>query len=106
MDNAALKTFAQKSRTDLMAQTGARLKLVLSPIAWSVEYPNAIRDLEKRIADKGKDAVIEEVAYTWFNRFCALRFMDVNHYNPVGIVSPGENRFNRRSLVSQDGHHR
>ncbi len=91
MDNAALKTFAQKSRTDLMAQTGARLKLVLSPDSLERrEYPNAIRDLEKRIADKGKDAVIEEVAYTWFNRFCALRFMDVNHYNQVGIVSPAE----------------
>jgi hypothetical protein len=91
MDNAALKTFAQKSRTDLMAQTGARLKLVLSPDSLERrEYPNAIRDLEKRIADKGKDAVIEEVAYTWFNRFCALRFMDVNHYNQVGIVSSAE----------------
>ncbi|MFA5545856.1 MAG: BREX-1 system adenine-specific DNA-methyltransferase PglX [Sphaerochaetaceae bacterium] len=91
MDNAALKTFAQKSRTDLMAQTGARLKLVLSPDSLERrEYPNAIRDLEKRIGDKGKDAVIEEIAYTWFNRFCALRFMDVNHYNQVGIVSPAE----------------
>jgi len=91
MDNTALKTFSQKSRTDLLAQTGARLKLVLSADSLERrEYPNAIRDLEKRIADKGKDAVIEEVAYTWFNRFCALRFMDVNHYNPVGIVSPAE----------------
>ena len=91
MDNAALKTFAQKSRTDLMHQVSARLKLVLTSDSLERrEYPNAIRDLEKRIADKGKDAVIEEVAYTWFNRFCALRFMDVNHYNPVGIVSPAE----------------
>jgi type II restriction/modification system DNA methylase subunit YeeA len=91
MDNAALKTFAQKSRTNLMAQTRAQLKLVLSSDSLERrEYPNAIRDLEKRIADKGKDAVIEEVAYTWFNRFCALRFMDVNHYNQVGIVSSAE----------------
>ena len=91
MDNAALKTFAQKSRTDLMHQVSARLKLVLTSDSLERrEYPNAIRDLEKRIADKGKDAVIDEVAYTWFNRFCALRFMDVNHYNPVGIVSPSE----------------
>lgn len=48
MDNAALKTFAQKSRTDLMAQTRAQLKLVLSSDSLERrEYPNAIRDLEK-----------------------------------------------------------
>jgi type II restriction/modification system DNA methylase subunit YeeA len=91
MDNAALKTFAQKSRTDLLNQVGARLKLVLASDSLERrEYPNAIRDLEKMIDDKGKDVVIDEIAYTWFNRFCALRFMDVNHYNPVGIVSPSE----------------
>jgi type II restriction/modification system DNA methylase subunit YeeA len=37
-----------------------------------------------------KDQVIERVAYIWFNRFCALRFMDVNRYNRVGIVSPAD----------------
>jgi len=31
-----------------------------------------------------------KVAYTWFNRFCALRFMDVNHYTRIGVVSPVE----------------
>ena len=30
------------------------------------------------------------MAYTWFNRFCALRYMDVNHYTRIGIVSPQE----------------
>src|SRR5690625_4926166 len=34
---------------------------------------------------KGYDQVIEEVAYTWFNRFIALRFMEVNDYLPTGI---------------------
>ena len=38
----------------------------------------------------GKAALIDQVAYTWFNRFCALRFMDVNGYNRVGVVSPSE----------------
>jgi len=30
------------------------------------------------------------VAYIWFNRFCALRFMDVNRYTRIGTVSPAE----------------
>ena len=29
--------------------------------------------------------MIEEVAYTWFNRFIAIRFMEVNDYLPSGI---------------------
>lgn len=29
--------------------------------------------------------VIEEVAYTWFNRLIAVRFMEVNDYLPTGI---------------------
>ena len=31
------------------------------------------------------DAVIEEVAYTWFNRLIAVRFMEVNDYLPSRI---------------------
>ncbi len=34
---------------------------------------------------KGFEQVIEEVAYTWFNRFIALRFMEVNNYLPTGV---------------------
>jgi len=34
--------------------------------------------------------VVERVAYIWFNRFCALRFMDVNRYGKIGVVSPAE----------------
>ena len=29
--------------------------------------------------------IIEEVAYTWFNRFAALRFMEVNNYLPSRV---------------------
>ena len=34
--------------------------------------------LLRKISQNGFDHVIEEVAYTWFNRFCALRFMEFN----------------------------
>ncbi|MDD3874742.1 MAG: hypothetical protein PHE01_11315, partial [Methanosarcina sp.] len=37
------------------------------------------------IDKKGYPQVIEEVAYTWFNRFCALRFMEINNYLPTGV---------------------
>lgn len=38
------------------------------------------RKLAEQIRERGFDAVIEEVAYTWFNRICAIRFMEVNDY--------------------------
>lgn len=91
MDTTALKNFAQKARIDLIHQVGAQLKLVLSSDSLARrEQEKSVRALEEQIERKTKEVVIEEVAYTWFNRFCALRFMDVNRYNSVGVVSPSE----------------
>jgi hypothetical protein len=41
--------------------------------------------LIQNIKHKGFEQVIEEVAYTWFNRFIALRFMEINNYLPTGV---------------------
>ncbi|WP_427339594.1 BREX-1 system adenine-specific DNA-methyltransferase PglX [Caloranaerobacter sp. DY30410] len=41
--------------------------------------------LIEKIKEKGFEQVIEEVAYAWFNRFIALRFMEVNDYLPIGV---------------------
>lgn len=38
------------------------------------------RKLVAKIYEKGFESVVEEVAYTWFNRICAIRFMEVNDY--------------------------
>jgi type II restriction/modification system DNA methylase subunit YeeA len=42
-------------------------------------------NLISHIKEKGYDAVMEEVAYTWFNRIIAVRFMEVNDYLPSRI---------------------
>lgn len=41
------------------------------------------KQLISKIKSNGYDQTIEEVAYTWFNRFIALRFMEVNGYLPT-----------------------
>jgi hypothetical protein len=41
--------------------------------------------LIENIKVKGFDQVMEEIAYTWFNRLIALRFMEVNGYLPTGV---------------------
>jgi len=57
-------------------------------------FPKKIKDqrnrLIKEIDEKGFDTVIDEVTYTWFNRFVALRFMEVNEYLPVNVLTSKE----------------
>ena len=43
------------------------------------------RQLIDRIRQNGFAQTMEEAAYTWFNRFIALRFMEVNGYLPTRI---------------------
>lgn len=91
METSALKKFAQSARKDLLEQVGSKLAFVLKPESSARrEYPAVVKELEKAVAAQGQAGLIDQVAYTWFNRFCALRFMDVNGYNRVGVVSPAE----------------
>ena len=91
METAKLKRFAQFARRSLLEQVSAKLKMVLAEdSAARRERGEAIKKLEEAIKGHGKDQVIERVAYIWFNRFCALRFMDVNRYNRVNVVSPAD----------------
>jgi len=94
MDTAPLKTFATRSRTALIREVTARIAVVLAPASpQRVEQPKAVAALEAVITgagggDKGRGAVANRVAYTWFNRIIALRFMDANGYTGIGVVSP------------------
>ncbi|NRP50632.1 hypothetical protein XMV201_002402 [Aliiroseovarius sp. xm-v-201] len=91
MDTNALKKFAQAARNLLIDQVRSKLDLLLDPASPARrEHPQAMKELDAAIARGGKAQVIEQVAYTWFNRFTALRFMDANGYTTVGVVSPAE----------------
>jgi len=100
METAKLKKFAQFARRSLRDQVTARLKSVLADDSLSRrESPQAVTELEKQIKERGEDQVVETVAYTWFNRFCALRFMDVNHYTRISVVSPVPGQFQPEILA-------
>lgn len=94
METAPLKSFATWARRELITQVSARLTAVLAPSSPErVENQHAVAMLERDIAAaggeaKGKDAIADKVAYTWFNRIIALRFMDANGYTGIGVVSP------------------
>ncbi|MCG9096685.1 BREX-1 system adenine-specific DNA-methyltransferase PglX [Laribacter hongkongensis] len=100
MDTSKLKKFAQFARRTLGEQVSAKLALVQSDgSAARRENAAAVKQLEDAIKRHGKEQIIERVAYTWFNRFCALRFMDVNRYTRIGIVSPAEGQFQPEILL-------
>jgi len=100
METAKLKKFAQFARRSLLEQVSTKLKLVLAEnSAARRECADAVKKLEEAIKGRGKEQVIDRVAYIWFNRFCALRFMDVNRYTRIGVVSPSEGQFQPEILA-------
>lgn len=61
--------------------------------------------LIKAINQHGFKHVMEEVAYTWFNRFIALRFMEVNNYLPQRVrVFTNENNEFKPELLTEAIH--
>ncbi len=99
METAKIKRFSQYARRSLIEQVSGKLKLVLDKdSAARREKPEAVRKLEDKIRN-GSEQTVERVAYTWFNRFCALRFMDLNRYTRIGVVSPVAGQFQPEILA-------
>lgn len=91
MNTKQLERFAQYARKDLIKQVSIKLESVLAENSLARrENARAVYELEKEISSHDKNSVIDRVAYTWFNRFCALRFMDVKGYNRVKVLSPSD----------------
>ncbi len=100
MDTSKLKKFAQYARRILLDQVSSKLDVVLAPqSAARRERAQVVAELEKLISSSCREHVEERVAYIWFNRFCALRFMDVNRYTRIGVVSPAEGQFQPEILA-------
>jgi len=88
-NTATLKTFAQQTRSKLISLITTKLQFVLGQDTAELRgNEKEIDILRKEIQSKGEKNVIEEVAYTWFNRVMALRYMDANGYNTPMTVSP------------------
>jgi hypothetical protein len=115
MDKNAIKKYAVWARRELISrvsrkalQYGISAKETVDAAADSVNG-KLLTDTEKKqrqaliaqINEKGFELVCEEVAYTWFNRFSALRFMEVNGYLPthVRVFTDEENNFKPQILT-------
>jgi hypothetical protein len=85
MNQNALKPFAQTARRELRKQIELRLDFVLRTDSAELRQRAAqVKALKEALALEGREALVERVAYTWFNRLAALRFMDANGYHPFG----------------------
>lgn len=127
MNKNAIKKFAIEARkklidsvTDKAGMLGITEKACSRPISKGADfevYQTAAgtevtlnkRQCEQRaklvyqIESRGFEAVVEEVAYTWFNRICAIRFMEVNDYLPnrVRVLSSEKEGKMEPDLVTQ-----
>jgi len=85
VNTAALKTFAPAMRRELLEAVGRKLDLLLhsqTPDTLST-YAHQITGLREQEAEN-RDYLLERVAYTWFNRLCALRYLDARGWHPFG----------------------
>ena len=114
MDKNAIKKFAVWAREELIKRVSQRaMKYGIEegkPFDLDVDSANGEvltpvekeqrRALAEDIKSKGYQHVIDEVAYTWFNRFVALRFMEVNNYLPtrVRVFTNAENKLEPQIL--------
>lgn len=99
MNKNAIQKFAIWARNELIAQVSQRAYQygidesgfgdasadTLNGRLLTAEEKSQRQELIGRIKEKGYQQVMEEVSYTWFNRFIALRFMEVNNYLPSHI---------------------
>lgn len=119
MNKSVIQKFAMWARTTLMEQVrqrafqygitkdgyGEENAVTVNGMALSPQEQRQRRELVREIQAKGYDQVVEEVAYTWFNRFIALRYMEVNNYLPshIRVFSNAQGAFDPEIL--KEAHH-
>lgn len=115
MDKNAIKKYAVWARRELISRVSQKAlqygitdnnivpatATSVNGVVLSAEEQKQRKALIEQINSKGYEQVMEEVAYTWFNRFIALRFMEVNGYLPsrVRVFTDENNAFNPQILT-------
>lgn len=115
MDKNAIKKYAVWARKELLSRVAQKAQQYgitetemvdagadsINGKVLSAEEMQQRRALIAQINEKGYQQVMEEVAYTWFNRFSALRFMEVNGYLPshVRVFTDENNAFKPQILA-------
>lgn len=119
IEKNAIKKFAIEARRELLSRVSQRaLKYGISEKELGNPNDDSVGGhllssteksqraaLIKQIQEKGYEQVMEEVAYTWFNRFSALRFMEVNGFLPTRVrVFTDENNAFKPQILTEAIH--
>lgn len=115
MDKTAIKKYAVWARKELISRVAQKAQQYgitetemvdagadsVNGRVLTAQEMQQRRALIVQINEKGYQQVMEEVAYTWFNRFSALRFMEVNGYLPshVRVFTDENNAFKPQILA-------
>ena len=115
MNKTAIKNYAVWARNELIKQVTQKAyeyevtkdsvpslnTVTLNGILLSNDEKNQLNDLILQVNKYGFVHVVEEIAYTWFNRFVALRYMEVNNYLPqkVRVFTNENNEFKPEILT-------
>lgn len=117
MNRTIIKNYAPKARRDFIAAVTAKagmLGITKDHVAEAREAGDYLivdgRPLPVKIAPhrqaliaeierKGFDEVIEEAAYTWFNRFVALRYMELHNLLPLPCPLLGDEDNTERPAI-------
>ena len=119
MDKNAIKKYAVWARRELISrvsqkayQYGIRGNDIVDASADSIDgrilnnsEKKERRALIAQVTEKGFEQVMEEVAYTWFNRFVALRFMEANGYLPTHVRVFTDERNNFKPQIITEAIH-
>jgi type II restriction/modification system DNA methylase subunit YeeA len=120
MNKSNLKSYAPQARKDFIAAVTARANLlglsdkggtlevapaqtqgdvtVIAGQAWPAKVSGQREQLIERIRKDGFNQTMEAVAYTWFNRFAALRYMELHDY-----LGHGHRALSSNQLKGQGG---
>jgi len=114
MNKNAIQKYAIWARNELIEQVKQRAyqygigetgygdenAAVISGRVLSADETRQRHDFVAQIKKRGYQQTVEEVAYTWFNRFVALRYMEINDYLPthVRVFSDATGGFNPEIL--------
>jgi hypothetical protein len=90
MDTSSLKSFAPEARRQLLEAVERKLDFVLTGDTADLRAAPAQVERLRDQAEAGRSQLIERVAYTWFNRLAALRFLDARGWHPfrVRVLTP------------------
>ncbi|MCG2587770.1 BREX-1 system adenine-specific DNA-methyltransferase PglX [Rhodohalobacter sulfatireducens] len=101
MNTNKLKKFAQETRRKLLKQVNGKLEHVLNTDSSELRgKAQTVKELKKELDTLGREALVDKVAYTWFNRLVALRYMDARGYQPLemAILTPQEGQVSPQIL--------